>query len=256
MTGFGSRLSVARKRMGLSQKAIGEMIGYSRFTIVNWESEKTAPSYKEVERLAEILETTAEYLLKGTENNSATIPSMVSNTDSVTLNNLTNVPDLQHPKESDNGVHPGTGSAENGVSTIERAIWLPVFNYSEILEDFTMKPFDRVPLPAARFVSFNPSQLFLVRQDIPFRLAAEGDIPSGFLAIASKDFLFSNNKLYLVSLRGRCVIRRVTKYPDGAVDLTGDEGTKTVSTEEQAAFGFKILARVIARLPDQIYFFD
>ena len=54
-----------RKKMGMTQQDLAEKSGYSRSSIINWETGKRAPRTVDIEKLAEALNTTADYLLKG-----------------------------------------------------------------------------------------------------------------------------------------------------------------------------------------------
>lgn len=60
---YGERLAEFREKANLTQEELGESIGYSRTTIVNWESKTTVKLDDEVLRkLASVLNVTSEDL--------------------------------------------------------------------------------------------------------------------------------------------------------------------------------------------------
>lgn len=72
---FGKRAFKARQALSspgntISQSWVGERIGVTGVTIGSWEAGKTEPDFETVERLAEVLGTTPEWLAFGI----ATIP--------------------------------------------------------------------------------------------------------------------------------------------------------------------------------------
>ena len=64
----------ARKRKGLSQKELGEIIHVSQGSISQWEIGKTTPDLKTIVRLANLYGTTTDYLLGRTDNPLSMIP--------------------------------------------------------------------------------------------------------------------------------------------------------------------------------------
>lgn len=54
---------MTRKAMGLSQLELGEAVGYSRFTVIEWESGRLAPDSNTLGKIAAVLGTTTSYLL-------------------------------------------------------------------------------------------------------------------------------------------------------------------------------------------------
>lgn len=52
---FGATLKQARKRQKISQEVLADMMGVTRFSIINWESNKTQPDYDLIPRLCDIL---------------------------------------------------------------------------------------------------------------------------------------------------------------------------------------------------------
>ena len=52
---FGERLKECRKRKGWNQEELAKQSGYSRSSIINWETGKRAPRTVDIEKLAETL---------------------------------------------------------------------------------------------------------------------------------------------------------------------------------------------------------
>lgn len=65
-TEFGQRLQQLRKTKGLSQEELADRVGVSRQAVSKWESGQTAPDLERLVALSEQLDTTTDYLLKGT----------------------------------------------------------------------------------------------------------------------------------------------------------------------------------------------
>lgn len=61
---LGTRLKQVRASRGWSQKDLAEASGFSRASIINWESEKRAPRTADLERLAEALEVPVQDFLE------------------------------------------------------------------------------------------------------------------------------------------------------------------------------------------------
>jgi transcriptional regulator with XRE-family HTH domain len=64
---FAQRLSQLRKEANLSQIKLGEAIGVSRFTIIDWEAGRKSPNAKHLEELAQALKAPISYLLGETD---------------------------------------------------------------------------------------------------------------------------------------------------------------------------------------------
>ena len=57
------QIKAARERMGISQVVLSELAGVSRASIVNWETAKRIPSIYDLERLADVLNTSLSFLI-------------------------------------------------------------------------------------------------------------------------------------------------------------------------------------------------
>jgi len=74
-TGFGQRLAEARKKAGLSQAQLGELLGLSQRAIAHWElRDTTALRPDQVQILAEVFDMSVEELLLGSENGKQRVP--------------------------------------------------------------------------------------------------------------------------------------------------------------------------------------
>ncbi len=60
---FPERLKKLRKEKRLTQKELGERLGVKQNTFTNWENGKREPNLSIILKLAEILETSTDYLL-------------------------------------------------------------------------------------------------------------------------------------------------------------------------------------------------
>ena len=67
---------------------------------------------------------------------------------------------------------------------------LPVYKFSELTtEGDSVKTEKKFPVPADD-LPFNENSLFLIRQDIPFKMISCGPIPAKYSVLANKDFEF------------------------------------------------------------------
>lgn len=64
MTGLGSRIAVLRKQKGLTQAAFAKEMGVSNSSANEWEQDVSRPSIDRLTRLAEVLGTSVDALLR------------------------------------------------------------------------------------------------------------------------------------------------------------------------------------------------
>ena len=62
MTIFTERLKELRKKKGLKQQEIAELLGVKRNTYSDWENGKTEPSFENLIKLADLLEVSLDWL--------------------------------------------------------------------------------------------------------------------------------------------------------------------------------------------------
>ncbi len=60
---FNEKLKAARKQNGLSQAALGKLLGIQTQTIGRWETGKSKPNLETVNKLCEILDVTLHYFI-------------------------------------------------------------------------------------------------------------------------------------------------------------------------------------------------
>ena len=60
---FSKKLKSARKRKGLSQAALGKLLGVKAQTIGRWETGKSEPNLETINKLCEILDVPLRYLM-------------------------------------------------------------------------------------------------------------------------------------------------------------------------------------------------
>lgn len=68
MKTIGERIKFVRKKKPMTQSFLADLLGVDRRTIINWESNETEPSREMIERLADVLGTSKDYIMYGTNN--------------------------------------------------------------------------------------------------------------------------------------------------------------------------------------------
>lgn len=61
--GIGQRMQRLREEDGMTQEELGEKLGVSQGTVSQWESGKRAPGGEAVKAMAELFDTTADFIL-------------------------------------------------------------------------------------------------------------------------------------------------------------------------------------------------
>ena len=64
---IGNRISTLRKQMKYSQEYVAEKLGISRQAVSKWEKDITKPDTKNIILLADLFNSSVEYLLVGSE---------------------------------------------------------------------------------------------------------------------------------------------------------------------------------------------
>ena len=62
---LGNQIAILRRQKGLTQNDLGERLGVSFQAVSKWERGETAPDVLLLPDLAEVLETTVDYILNG-----------------------------------------------------------------------------------------------------------------------------------------------------------------------------------------------
>lgn len=60
---FATRLKEERKKAGLTQAQVADMLGITRSAYTQYETEKTQPTLETAAKLADILKTSVDYLI-------------------------------------------------------------------------------------------------------------------------------------------------------------------------------------------------
>lgn len=68
---IGEKIRVLRKQHGWTQEEFAEVLGLHTNTIIRWETNRRTPTLNKIKALAEVLDTTPEYLIGG-DNEGAT----------------------------------------------------------------------------------------------------------------------------------------------------------------------------------------
>ena len=69
---FAERLKSLRKEQNLTQQKIAEKLNISRGSYAQWEAQRTQPSSKSLETLADFFNVSTDYLLGNTDNKNST----------------------------------------------------------------------------------------------------------------------------------------------------------------------------------------
>ena len=69
---FAERLKSLRKEQNLTQQKIAEKLNISRGSYAQWEAQRTQPSSKSLETLADFFDVSTDYLLGNTDNKNST----------------------------------------------------------------------------------------------------------------------------------------------------------------------------------------
>lgn len=73
-SGIGDRVRQARKKRGLSQDALARALEVSKNTIFRWEAGEVTPRGTNLDRLAQVLGVTSDWLMRGQERASGEAP--------------------------------------------------------------------------------------------------------------------------------------------------------------------------------------
>lgn len=72
---FGSRLRMARERVGLNQTELGRLIGVEQQQVGRWENDKNQPSFLIVTTIAKVLDVSTDFLAGLTDEYTGTVSS-------------------------------------------------------------------------------------------------------------------------------------------------------------------------------------
>jgi len=87
---ISEKIRTLRKRKGLTQEQLGDLLGVSYMTVRRWETGKTSPKIKKIKKMSEILETSTEYLMNELDEVplTKTLSNVVEALKNVPINNM------------------------------------------------------------------------------------------------------------------------------------------------------------------------
>jgi transcriptional regulator with XRE-family HTH domain len=74
---LNTRLKNLRLAKGLTLQQVGDVFGISKASVSSWESGKSHPDHKKLEKLSELFGTSVQFLISGTSDNSTNLQSKV-----------------------------------------------------------------------------------------------------------------------------------------------------------------------------------
>lgn len=153
-----------RKKAGLTQSALAELVGLSRQTFVRWEGGETSPDIDDVKKVASVLHTSVAYLI-GEVDDTTPFLECGGEAGSQLGQDITELP-KKYPSRVANGLKPGEAPAEkkednntpsNGAQ-IDDVIFVPIVsnkvitaccgNGSAYAEEVVWEYEGRFPVPA------------------------------------------------------------------------------------------------------------
>lgn len=191
---FAKRLKEMRKKVGLSQPKLGELIGMSRFSIIDYESGKTAPDIDTLAKLANVFRVSVAYLMGETDDPGPQLVKESEEKSNVRLSDkFLEIPLLTMATAASCG-------AGNGLYGV-----IPESTENIFVEASTFKCLDETRKP--------------------FAIPIEGDsmtgagLEEGANAVINPAEEVMNGDAALISCDGDWLIKWVVYNPDGSVDL-------------------------------------
>lgn len=215
---IGEKIRLRRLQLNLSMNKLAQLVGVSLNTVFRWEREEREPGFESIKKLCDALEVSHDYFFENEKPPESR-----------------NVPRFSFGTGAHDGIRP---------QSFANVVMIPVFAYSRLGDD-KLKTLGYIPVQKDKLLPEDGAadEFFLIEQDIPFRMELTGPIPQKYMALMLKDTRFEDGMIYLISLGGRQVIRRVRKSLDGSVTISCDGETVSLSPEEQESQNFKIMAR-------------
>ena len=75
METFEERLALRRREKGISQKELGDFLGVSRWSVLNYEAGKNRPDFEGLIALADFFEVSLDYLVGRSDQRTPSSPS-------------------------------------------------------------------------------------------------------------------------------------------------------------------------------------
>ncbi len=218
---IASRIKGLRRKKGINQIELAELIGVSRQTITRWETGLRNPDSESLAKIAKVLQTTVSYLMG----------------------------EAEQP-------HPIYDEHSNVKGPMQDAILLPVLS-----AEITACCGDGIPLldltsKASRFVPF-PKSWIRVYDDLrpPFVIDAEGDSMAGYgipdrslVAVNPAEDMRSGH-IAVVCIGDQIAIKKIYFRPTGIELRSADNRSPIfISPEEQECGWFKVMGKVLGAL--------
>ena len=98
LNNFQNNLRELRKKKGLSQDALGELLNLSYMTIRRWEAGKATPSLIDLQKLCEIFHVSENELLNAPSNDTWTLEIKISNKEMIDMTQCGSISNLDLQK--------------------------------------------------------------------------------------------------------------------------------------------------------------
>lgn len=193
---IGTRIRELRKAKGLTLQQLGDTFGISRASVSEWESGRSKPDANKLVRLADLLDTTVEYLLNGDMNEGTSFKNSAATRrklrgGNIGLNPLAGTQTASTPgSEFNQTKQPGkiVDSSESNITEwpvgkLPLISWVQAGDWSEIVDNF--QPGDAEDWIACPFPSGRHGFVLRVVGDSMFN-------PTGDLSFRDGDFISVN----------------------------------------------------------------
>lgn len=226
---FAQRLTETRKKAGLSQSRLAELVGLSRQTFVRWEGGDTSPDIDDVKEVAIALNTSVAYLI-GETNDPA--PANVYFNEKIEPTDNLRLKITRDDKE-----YTEAELAEKPVSRVANGLKSNIKYCGQFLEIPLLTIANTASCGAGNglygVISESTENIFVERQAFnyidntrkPFAVPIEGDsmigagLEEGANAVINPADEVLSGDTALVCLDGNWLIKWIVYNPDGSVDL-------------------------------------
>lgn len=223
MNDFGKRLAEIRKLKKLNQSELGILIGFSRYTVSNWESGKSSPSLGEIMALSKALNISADFftssepVVSNNINNSTISGSTITQTINNSHDYVASNPTGNLHGGSTTVTAPAQNVSQGSVSFISRSDirMIPVINTAgEIMPDGQLFPLPKNEIPLLGNVDTDSLFALQITDDMMSPYLAAGDF-----AVCSKTNDVSPGQLVVSTLYGSCIVRGIRLGETGDISL-------------------------------------
>lgn len=199
-----------RKKVGLSQPKLGELIGMSRFSIIDYESGKTAPDIDTLAKLANVFRVSVAYLMGETEDPTPADQSAKKEQPAIKSNVHF---ETEEPISIDQIIIPvlspeQTACCGNGI---------PLSEITSDIDEKILVPRKEVGM--------------LCDGKMPFAIIADGEsmkkwgIRSGSRVVINPVEELHDFDIALVCYKDNLVLKKLRRMRDGSIDLISADGS-------------------------------